>query len=71
MIDQELGEQAAGDPQEPPSESQVIRHLNAAIEAAQESGMSASELMGLLFYYAHNVAQQTRQAAGGTPDRND
>lgn len=45
----------------------VVGHLEAAVEAAREVDMSASELMGLLFFYAHNVAQQAREAALQTP----
>jgi hypothetical protein len=41
----------------------VIEHLDAAIAAAREEDMSASEVLGLLFYYAHNVAQDARESA--------
>ena len=41
----------------------VIEHLEEAIEVAQEQGMTTSELIGLLFYYAHNVAQEARESA--------
>lgn len=41
----------------------VIEHLERAIAAAQERNMSASEIMGLLFFYAHNVAQEARETA--------
>jgi len=41
--------------------SAVVGHLDAAIAAAHEEGMSAAELMGMLFYYAHNVAQGARE----------
>lgn len=41
----------------------VIEHLDAAVAAAREEGMSASEILGLLFYYAHNVAQDARESA--------
>ncbi len=41
--------------------SMVIEHLELAIKAAQEEEMSASEIMGLLFYYAHNIAQEARE----------
>lgn len=41
----------------------VVEYLEMAVQAAQEQEMSASELIGLLFYYAHNVAQETRELA--------
>lgn len=41
----------------------VIEHLDAAVTAAREEDMSASEILGLLFYYAHNVAQDARESA--------
>ena len=43
--------------------SMVIEHLEMAIKAAQDEEMSASEIMGLLFYYAHNIAQEARENA--------
>lgn len=43
--------------------TRVIEHLDAAVAAAREEDMSASEILGLLFYYAHNVAQDAREAA--------
>ena len=39
----------------------VTDHLDRALTTAQEQGMAASELMGLLFYYAHCVAEGHRQ----------
>lgn len=41
----------------------MIEHLEQAIAAAQEHDMSTSEIIGLLFYYAHNVAQEARETA--------
>jgi hypothetical protein len=41
----------------------VIEHLDAAVAAAREEDMSVSEILGLLFYYAHNVAQDARESA--------
>ena len=41
----------------------VIEYLERAVAAAQEHEMSTSETIGLLFYYAHNVAQEAREAA--------
>jgi len=46
----------------------VIDHLDHAVEAAEDMGMSSSELIGLLFYYAHNLAQDTREASLLTSD---
>lgn len=43
--------------------SEVIEHLDAAVAAAEKANMSTSEIMGMLFYYAHNIAQQAREAA--------
>lgn len=45
----------------------VIDHIEAAIAAAERDNMSASEVIGLLFYYAHNVAQEARESALGAP----
>lgn len=39
----------------------VTDHLDMAVIAAQDQGMSASELMGLFFYYAHSIAEGFRQ----------
>lgn len=41
----------------------VIQHLDQAIEAARDQEMSASEIIGLLHYYAHNLAQDARESA--------
>lgn len=43
--------------------SSVVKHLDAAVAAALDEGMSTAELMGMLFYYAHNVAQGAREGA--------
>lgn len=43
--------------------SPVVEHLEAAIGAAEEQGLSAAEFIGLLTYYAHDVAQEAREAA--------
>lgn len=43
--------------------NEVVEHLEAAVEAAQEVEMPATELAGLLFFYAHNVAQEVREVA--------
>ncbi len=43
--------------------SEVIEHLDAAVAAAESANMSASEIMGMLFYYAHNIAQRARETA--------
>lgn len=43
--------------------NKVVEHLEAAVEAAQELEMPATELAGLLFFYAHNVAQEVREVA--------
>jgi hypothetical protein len=42
---------------------EVIEHLDAAVAAAERANMSASEIMGMLFYYAHNIAQRARETA--------
>ncbi len=42
---------------------EVIEHLDAAVAAAERAEMSASEIMGMLFYYAHNIAQRARETA--------
>jgi hypothetical protein len=42
---------------------EVIEHLDAAVAAAEHAEMSASEIMGMLFYYAHNIAQRARETA--------
>ena len=47
----------------------VVEYLEMAVQAAQEQEMSASELIGLLFYYAHNVAQETRELGATEPAR--
>ena len=41
----------------------VIEHLDLAVKAAEREQMSTSELIGLLFYYAHNLAQRARETA--------
>ena len=42
---------------------EVIEHLDAAVAAAERANMSASEIMGMLFYYAHTIAQRARETA--------
>lgn len=50
--------------EEPEEElSPVVRHLEDAVAAAEEEGMSAAELIGMLTYYAHNLAQEARESA--------
>lgn len=41
----------------------VIEHLELALQAARDQEMSASEIIGLLHYYAHNIAQDARESA--------
>ena len=41
----------------------VIEHLELAMQAARDQEMSASEIIGLLHYYAHNIAQDARECA--------
>ena len=48
-----------------PGHATVTDHLDRALAAAQEEEMSASELMGLFFYYAHSIAESYRQDALG------
>ena len=43
--------------------NEVVEHLEAAVAAAQEIEMPATELAGLLFFYAHNLAQEVREVA--------
>lgn len=38
----------------------VAAYLDMAVEAARQNDMSASELMGMFFYYAHSVAEGFR-----------
>ena len=42
---------------------EVVKHLDAAVAAAQDANMSTSEVIGMFFYYAHNLAQQARESA--------
>lgn len=42
---------------------EVVAHLERAIEAAENTSMSTSELIGMFHYYAHNLAQQARENA--------
>ncbi len=42
---------------------EVVKHLDAAVAAAQSVDMSTSEIIGMFFYYAHNLAQQARETA--------
>ena len=43
--------------------NEVIEHLDLAVQAAERQKMSTSEIIGLLFFYAHNLAQQARDSA--------
>ncbi len=52
----------------PERASEVIEHLDLAVAAAERANMSASEIMGMLFYYAHNIAQRAREAALQKPE---
>jgi hypothetical protein len=38
----------------------IIEKLDDALEIAEKEGMSTSEVIGILFYYAHNLAQEAR-----------
>ncbi len=42
---------------------EVVKHLDAAVAAAESANMSTSEIIGMFFYYAHNLAQQARESA--------
>ena len=42
---------------------EVVKHLDAAVAAAENANMSTSEIIGMFFYYAHNLAQQARETA--------
>lgn len=47
---------------EMPNETSTVHgHLELALEAAGEEGMSTSELMGIFFYYAHSIAESYRE----------
>ncbi|MGI9596244.1 MAG: hypothetical protein ACR2QK_08795 [Acidimicrobiales bacterium] len=39
----------------------VHDYLEMALQAAADTGMSTSELMGIFFYYAHSIAESYRQ----------
>lgn len=39
----------------------VTDHLDMALTVARDQDMSAAELMGLFFYYAHSIAEGYRQ----------
>ncbi len=41
---------------------EVVKHLDAAVAAAESANMSTS-VIGMFFYYAHNLAQQARESA--------
>ena len=41
----------------------VHDYLDMALEAANEQGVSTSELMGIFFYYAHSIADSYRRQA--------
>lgn len=43
---------------EPPT---VQDHLELALGAAVEQGMSTSELLGIFYYYTHTIAETYRQ----------
>lgn len=40
--------------------SHVTEYLDLALTAASDEGMSAAELMGLFYYYAHSIAESYR-----------
>ncbi len=42
---------------------EVIEHLDLAVQAAERANMSTSEIIGMFFYYAHNLAQRARDSA--------
>ena len=50
--------------------SEVVKHLDLAVQAAEKQNMSASQIIGMFFYYAHNLSQQARETAlqGGGED---
>lgn len=41
----------------------VIKYLDLAVQSAEDEEMPMSELIGLLFYYAHNLAHEARNIA--------
>ena len=45
------------------NEKSVVDHLDEAVLAAEKEGMQMSELIGMFFYYAHNLSQQARDTA--------
>ena len=41
----------------------VHDHLELALQVAADQQMSTSELLGIFFYYTHNIAESYRQEA--------
>lgn len=52
------------------NEMSVVDYLDEAVVAAENEGMQMSELIGLFFYYAHNLSQQARDTAMSQEDDN-
>ena len=51
--------------------NKVVEHLEAAVAAAGKQEMPATELAGLLFFYAHNVAEEVRATAIAAVERGE
>ncbi len=54
-----------------PNAKAVTKHLDRALEAARETEMNTSELLGLFFYYAHSIAESFRQNAIAATDQGE
>jgi len=50
------------------TEPSVIDHLDNAVLTAEKQGMQMSELIGMFFYYAHNLSQEARNTAAAEED---
>lgn len=46
-------------------DNKVINYLDLAVQAAEDKNMPTSELIGMFFFYAHNLAQEARDIALG------
>jgi len=63
MSDNEVTDSTGNIPAEESGISKVVQKLDTAVLTAEEEGMGTSELIGLFFYYAHNLAQEARDTA--------
>ncbi len=65
-VGEDVDEGSVGPDGAPPG---VTDYLDMALTAASDQGMSASELMGVFFYYAHSIADSYRQDVLGEIDK--